>query len=38
MSRLNNAETILEAAEKWKERCLLGGGSLFCGERIWTEE
>ncbi len=38
MSRLSNAAGILEAAEKWKQQCLLDGGSLFAEERLWTRE
>ena len=36
MSRLKRAAAILDAAEKWKQRCLLEGGSLFSDERLWT--
>ena len=38
MSRLKRAATILDAAETWKQRCLLEGGSLFSDERLWTLE
>lgn len=38
MSRFTEAERILEAAEVWKERCLLGQGSLFSERRLWTRE
>ena len=38
MSRLASASAILEAAEQWKQRCLLDGGSLFGEERLWTRE
>ena len=38
MAQLKIAATILEAAEKWKRRCLLEGGSLFSEERLWTKE
>ena len=38
MSRLARTTAILEAAEKWKQRCLLDGGSLFGDERLWTRE
>ena len=38
MARLRIAATILDAAEKWKQRCLLEGGSLFSEERLWTKE
>ena len=36
MGRLKSAEAVLDAAEQWKQRCLLGGGSLFTEERLWT--
>ncbi len=38
MSRSKSAEAILAAAEKWKQRCLLDGGSLFSEESLWTRE
>ena len=38
MARLKQAEAVLEAAEQWKRRCLLDGGSLFSEERLWTRE
>lgn len=38
MSRLARTTAILEAAEKWKQRCLLDGGSLFGEERLWIRE
>ncbi len=38
MVRLKTAATILEGAEKWKQRCLLEGGSLFSEERLGTRE
>lgn len=39
MSRLKRAETVLQAAEQWKERCLLGGGSMFWEDKkLWTAE
>ena len=39
MSRLQSAETILNAAEIWKKRCLLGRGSLFVTDQsLWTQE
>ncbi len=38
MSRLERAALILDAAEQWKQRCLLGGGSVFTEERLWTRE
>ena len=38
MGRLKFTTAILEAAERWKQRCLLEGGSLFTEERLWTRE
>lgn len=38
MSRLERAAAILEAADTWKQRCLLDGGSLFSDERLWMRE
>lgn len=39
MSRLKRAEAVLQAAEQWKERCLLGGGSMFWEDKkLWTAE
>ena len=38
MSRLARTGAILDAAERWKQRCLLDGRSLFGEERLWTRE
>ena len=38
MSRYAGASPILDAAEQWKQRCLLNGGSLFSDEQLWTRE
>ena len=38
MSRLTIAAAILDAAQRWKQQCLVEGRSLFCGERLWTSE
>ena len=38
MSRLDEATKLLAAAESWKERCLLGGGSLFTEDELWTQQ
>lgn len=38
MSRLKKANTILDAAETWKEQCLSNNGSLFTQQRLWTRE
>ena len=38
MDRLDEAKAILDAAEKWKQRCLLGGGSLFSEEKLWRRK
>ena len=36
MARFKDAQTILAAAETWKQRCLIGGQSLFTEEPWWT--
>ena len=36
MSRFKDAEPILAAAERWKQRCLLGEKSLFAERPLWT--
>ena len=38
MSRLKIAASVLDAAARWKQQCLLDGGSLFAEERLWTRE
>ena len=38
MGRIARATSILDAAEQWKQRCLLDGGSLLGEERLWTRE
>lgn len=38
MSRLAKCKPILEAAQKWKKRCLIDGGSLFGEENLWSLE
>ena len=38
MSRFKDAEPILAAAERWKQRCLLGAKSLFTERSLWTRE
>ena len=38
MSRFKNAEAVIEAAELWKQRCLLDGRSLFGEEELWAKE
>ena len=38
MSRLKDVEPILNAAAKWKQRCLLDGRSVFSEEDLWTRE
>jgi 5-methylcytosine-specific restriction protein B len=30
--------TIFEAAQRWKDECLLGGGAVFSDDRLWTSE
>ena len=36
MSRLSNAEPILDTADQWKQQCLLDSGSVFSNEQLWT--
>ncbi len=38
MGRLDEAAAILGAANEWKQRCLLGGGSVFSEERLWSRD
>lgn len=38
MARLAAAEPVLEAAARWREDCLLGSGSIFTSESLWTRE
>ena len=38
MSRTSRASAILDAAERWKQRCLVDGRSLFGEERLWISE
>ena len=38
MSRTSMAAAVLDAAERWKQRCLVDGRSLFGEERLWTNE
>ena len=38
MARFKDAQPILAAAEHWKDRCLLGEGSLFTEWSLWTHE
>ena len=38
MGRSTTATTVLNASERWKLECLLGGGSLFGEDRLWTRE
>ena len=38
MGRSERAAAILDAAQKWKQRCLLDGGSLFSEEKLWRIE
>ena len=38
MGQLNMAAAILDAAKKWKQQCLLDGGSMFSEERLWRRE
>lgn len=36
MGRWKHAAAVLDAADEWKRRCLIDGGSLFTDERLWT--
>lgn len=36
MSDLTEYEVVLQAAARWKERCLIQGTSVFTDEEIWT--
>ena len=38
MSRTKEFEGVLNAAEVWKQRCLLGAGSLFTERALWTRK
>ena len=38
MSRTSRALAVLDAAERWKQTCLLDGGSLFGEERLWSSQ
>ena len=38
MARFKDAQQILAAAEQWRDRCLLGEGSLFTERPLWTRE
>ena len=38
MARNTEASEILEAAERWKNNCLLGGGSVLSDKRLWTRD
>lgn len=36
MARWKHATAILDAAQQWKQRCLLEGTSVFSDEHLWT--
>ncbi len=38
MARFKDAQRILATAEHWKDRCLLGEGSVFTERSLWTRE
>ena len=38
MSRLKECAAVLEAADRWKQVCLIEGRSLFGDEILWTDE
>lgn len=38
MTRIQSARTILEASQRWREQCLLDGGSLLGSVDLWRNE
>lgn len=36
MARVSGTEPILDAAREWRERCLVGTGSVLSDEALWT--
>lgn len=38
MARLALAKPILDAAARWRDDCLLGSGSIFTNESLWTRD
>lgn len=36
LPRFKDAEPILAAADRWKQRCLLGEGSILTNRSLWT--
>ena len=38
MPIMQGQEPVLNAANAWKEKCLIGDGSLFSNEQLWTKE
>lgn len=36
MARSERATPILDASERWRDECLLGEGSIFTSETLWT--
>jgi hypothetical protein len=38
MARTPGTEQILDAAARWRERCLLANGSMFSDDALWTRE
>jgi 5-methylcytosine-specific restriction enzyme B len=38
MARFPEAEPILSAAERWRDQCMIEGGSIFTEESLWTAE
>lgn len=37
MARFKPSEPVYQAVEKWRNECLLGEGSVFSRERLWTK-
>ena len=38
MARLHEAKAVLAAADRWKQECLLDGGSVFSDRDLWTKQ
>ena len=38
MARLHEAKAVLAAADQWKQKCLLDGGSVFSDRELWTKQ
>ncbi len=38
MARIKEGQAILQAAQEWKNRCLLNGGSIFSDKTLWARK